>query len=922
MRPLFLRMSAFGPYAGVTELDMDSLGTGGLYLITGDTGAGKTTIFDAITFALYGEASGSDRRPDMLRSKYAQSETPTEVELRFLCRGGVYTIRRNPEYERPAKRGEGTTVEKAGAELHFPDGRVLTKPREVNEAVRGILGLDRGQFSQIAMIAQGDFRRLLQADTGSRQQIFREIFKTRPYLELQERLKANAAELGRKCDALRRSVEQYLSSLSFAPDTPDAPELEKLREGKFPLAEGFGLLDKLLEDDGARLEQLERSLAALDDELQQVNTRLGKAQEQERQREALKAAETALETARPRLKELEEKLLAARTREGEADALSERAAALETELPAYSEKDEVLSRLSAMAVQLQTLQRRLAEEGERQSSLRRELEQRRQEREALNDLGQEREKLLREAERLNRRLEELRQLTKLQSESERLSADCERAQGFYHECLNRYQALRAEYERMNLAFLNEQAGILALRLEDGKACPVCGSVSHPAPAQTTAGAPTEATLKAASQAAEKAHAALERASRDAGALVAAAENRAAEADELAARLFPGSFYADAREECAARVRETEEELRRIDQSLRQEEARLRRRTQLDRELPELEAARERCEAELGALTLSEKETVTRRGALEEQLTQLSRRLRHENRAAAEAEVRRLRLEQQSIRSAIRAAEDAHAALQRDMLERQGRAVQLREQLSHAEQIDIPAESERRDALNLLRQETTVRQKTVHARLSANRAALEGVRAGASELEKLESRLAALRSLSNTANGNLSGKEKISLETYVQMAYFDRILERANTRFMVMSGGQYELKRCRQADNNRSQSGLELDVIDHYNGTERSVRTLSGGESFKASLSLALGLSDEIQSSAGGIRLDTMFVDEGFGSLDSESLQQAIRALSALGEGNRLVGVISHVDELKEKIGRQIVVSKEKSGGSRVRIVLE
>ena len=179
----------------------------------------------------------------------------------------------------------------------------------------------------------------------------------------------------------------------------------------------------------------------------------------------------------------------------------------------------------------------------------------------------------------------------------------------------------------------------------------------------------------------------------------------------------------------------------------------------------------------------------------------------------------------------------------------------------------------------------------------------------------------MKALSNTANGNISGREKIMLETHIQMTYFDRIIKRANTRFMIMSGGQYELKRRNEAENNRSQSGLELDVIDHYNGTERSVKTLSGGESFKASLSLALGLSDEIQSSAGGIKLDTMFVDEGFGSLDDESLAQAIKALSSLAEGNRLVGIISHVSELKEKIDKQIVVKKDKSGGSNISIVV-
>ena len=179
----------------------------------------------------------------------------------------------------------------------------------------------------------------------------------------------------------------------------------------------------------------------------------------------------------------------------------------------------------------------------------------------------------------------------------------------------------------------------------------------------------------------------------------------------------------------------------------------------------------------------------------------------------------------------------------------------------------------------------------------------------------EKRYGYVSSLADTANGKLSGKEKIMLETYIQTTYFDRIIARANLRFMKMSDAQYELKRLEEASNNRSQSGLDLGVIDHYNGSQRSVKTLSGGESFMAALSLALGLSDEIQSSAGGIQIDTMFVDEGFGTLDSDSLELAYNALAGLTEGNRLVGIISHVSELKDKIDKQIVVTKEKSGGS-------
>ena len=236
-------------------------------------------------------------------------------------------------------------------------------------------------------------------------------------------------------------------------------------------------------------------------------------------------------------------------------------------------------------------------------------------------------------------------------------------------------------------------------------------------------------------------------------------------------------------------------------------------------------------------------------------------------------------------------------------------------------LDKEAETKKKTELSEKRAADDDAAKALHTRIESNTKVLANIRAKVGDLDTLEKSYTWLKALSNTANGNISGKEKVMLETYIQMTYFDRIIARANTRFMVMSGGQYELKRRREAENNRSQSGLDLDVIDHYNGTERSVKTLSGGESFKASLSLALGLSDEIQASAGGVKLDTMFVDEGFGSLDEESLDQAMKALSSLADGNRLVGIISHVVDLKNRIDKQIVVEKEKSGGSKACIVL-
>jgi exonuclease SbcC len=342
--------------------------------------------------------------------------------------------------------------------------------------------------------------------------------------------------------------------------------------------------------------------------------------------------------------------------------------------------------------------------------------------------------------------------------------------------------------------------------------------------------------------------------------------------------------------------------------------------------PRKEQKKETEEKQLHDSLLTSLETVA---GLDAELVQTDLRLRqaeeklaHPSRREAEAACLAMRQTQQQIRKSAEKAREDLAACRTACAELEGRIRQLRALNEKAEAPDKDALLKEREQLKEDKKQTDERYRTVLLRLNTNRSMLSGIREKSGALEQAEKRLTWLRALSNTANGTVTGKEKIMLETYVQMTFFDRILARANTRLMVMTGGQYELRRRPEAENNRAQSGLELNVIDHYNGTERSVKTLSGGESFKASLSLALGLSDEIQSSAGGIRLDTMFVDEGFGSLDEESLAQAIRALSALTESSRLVGIISHVSELKEKIDRQIIVTKQKTGGSTVRIQAE
>ena len=231
MRPIRLVMSAFGPYAGRTELELSKLGTSGLYLITGDTGAGKTTIFDAIAFALYGEASGTAREAGMLRSQYADITTPTEVELTFEYKGRQYVLRRNPEYTRPRTRGDGLTTEKAGAELHYPDGRVETRLKDVNRAIVEIMGVDRNQFAQIVMIAQGDFLKLLIAPTEERKKIFQKIFRTERFQLLQDKLKAESNALKNEHEKVSSGLRQYMEGIVCAADSPFADAVKNARSG-------------------------------------------------------------------------------------------------------------------------------------------------------------------------------------------------------------------------------------------------------------------------------------------------------------------------------------------------------------------------------------------------------------------------------------------------------------------------------------------------------------------------------------------------------------------------------------------------------------------------------------------------------------------------------------------------------------------
>lgn len=903
MRPFKLTLSAFGPYAGETVLNLEQLGGSGLYLITGDTGAGKTTIFDAITYALYGRPSGDSREASMLRSKYAGPQTPTFVELEFLYGGQRYTVRRNPEYERPAKRGEKMTKQKAEATLTCPDGRLVTKMNEVTAAVTEILGVDRDQFSRIAMIAQGEFLKLLLAPTEERKAIFRQIFRTQRYQTLQEKLKADALELRAQCQQKELAMDAQLRTIRWVRE----PE-------RSVLPERLELLEKQLAQDKQEAASVQENLERLDAQLLESSTRLSQAEALEKTKLRLKTAQDTLEKDLETEQQLKQRLETEQTKEPQRARLAEEIAVAKSRLPQYDELEAAAARKKArkQEVELAEQKRRIAAELllKKQSEL--------TEREAAlslcADAAAEAERCGREQEVFEAERKELLLMEKLQKDLADLEKQLADAQCSYQVLREAADVSRERHTVLERAFLDAQAGLIAMTLRPGQPCPVCGSTVHPVPAERPLAAPTEAELDAAKRQSERDRKAEAEASAACGKIHALVSDRKA---DLANRL---QEWGKPQELLSGCIRQMNEKLLELESQYQTAKEKLRRKQELETSLPQLEADREAL-----SLQVQQLDTVLASGrtALEHEerdLQRLAQALPQESKAAAKTQIGQMERELLTLQ---KAQDQARADYQQVLTEIAGLNSQieaLKAQLEEGPSMDAELERSCQAELQRSRQEVQQAQTAILNRVAINETALERLKAQTRELKKLEEQYQWVKSLSDTANGALSGREKLMLETYIQAAYFDKTLGRANVRLLQMSGGQYELKRRTAAGDFRSQSGLELDVLDHYNGTTRNVRTLSGGESFLASLCLALGMADEIQASAGGVRLDALFVDEGFGSLDEEALQQAMAALTSLAESDRLVGIISHVAELKTRIEKQIVVTKDRSGGSSAKIV--
>ena len=1032
MKPLYLTISAFGPFAEKTEISFEKLGTQGLFLVSGDTGAGKTTIFDAICFALFGEVSGSNRGVDSVRSDFALASTKTFVEFVFSHKGKVYRVFRNPAYQRPKLRGEGMTIETAEASLYLEkDGEkeiLVTGFTPVKTEIETLLGVDAKQFKQISMIAQGEFLKLLYADSTERGGIFRKVFHTDLYADFQKKLKEAEKEKRIDLEDSGKRLLQYLEQLTGAEqkaeDLFSAEEVLREQEGKLR-----GKKDALLQADAAMgeredtLRRLEREIAE-GEETERLFQRLAQAQEnwkamegqrEEKEQETLrlKKQRVALDLVYPLEQEYEKSLQRQESRgkaylenqkkrfeaEKALEDLADEKRRLEENRPALEEKRVLLRKLTEererisykekLEKELQSLSKENGDRKQVLSGWKDALAAKKVQLEEWQKTIMEKERLKAEAElqqqKTSRLEERMQALEKLQKEKETIlqkDGELRKLAFVYREAEKSWQEAKFAADHAETLFLREQAGFLAEGLEEGMACPVCGSLHHPEKAVLTGKAPTETEWKAKKafleQAAQRRQSLSEegRAKKEKLALMketflAACERIDLSPDGLAekreAQLAEwqeanAGFAALSKKIASIEVLESQKETleKEIEDKERQIEAESEKLTEsmavFQKKQGEFDLLRE----QLGDLSMAEVEESCTALRLEiEQAASAEERLQAAWQQQREAKERFTALEEQAKAEETETAQLAAAALQewnkalenhgfldetgapsqaayrvifteRDALEKAEEANRtffadlaflrqtadgLHRESEGRERKELSLLSEKREKLLLEKDAEKGRADEMRREAAILENLLKNAKAEVSRRKKAEKEYLPIMELSKTANGELAGKEKIAFEQFVQGFYFQKILQAANLRLKDMTEGRYLLLHAQKAANKRSQAGLEVEVLDHYTGKSRSVRSLSGGESFKASLCLALGLSDVIQAHAGGVCIETMFIDEGFGSLDERSREQAVEVLQKLSYGDRLVGIISHVFELKETIDKKIIVKKGSAGST-------
>lgn len=874
MKPIKLELAAFGPYAEHTVIDFTPF-QGSIFLLTGDTGAGKTSVFDAISFALYGKGSGGTERRSgrSFRSDYASPDMHTFVKFTFSIGEEVYTVERSPEYTRPKKRGNGTTQSPPSATLEcVREGKIYAGTDEVTARVREIVGLEHLQFSRTVMIAQGEFLKILNAEHEERNGMLQKLFHTAIYERATEELRKRCSLMKAAREEARRNATVAASGSACAADYERKLTFDRAKEGAGDAPGAFAaVLAQYDVELSHALEAIGREEAALEKENEALAIAL---------REGDAHNERVAEHARLCASDI---LSEAGQEKRNREAAAIRAAHLALRIRPAEENAILRGREAKMTAAAAQRASQTLDEAEmivEKARARREAAEK-----AAQALPQMQEQL-----RLLRRAQEA--LSALQQARNALEA----AKKELLEATEEHKANEARYIALRDLFWLGQAGLLATRLQEGQPCPVCGAKVHPAPAQLAEQTPDKESLERAE----------------------ARMKRSGERYRLATATLEGAI---ARESAAREV------LLSCGASDGEAQAALEKRvTDLDNALHELqkELAAAQKAAEDAALSFSAA-TAAKAAALQ--------KAEEAAIASAEAEAdfaRRLEAAEFANAEAYRAALCGEAELEQrervlrrteEQLEQvKGRISQLESGLADRGSVDLTALKEKKKQLGETLLALREKKRATDVMLCVNEEARVTLEALQKKRLDADAEWAMLEDLSATVGGNVSGgRAKMSLESYVQRYYFKEVVAAANRRLFVLTEGNFVL-RCRELPRDyRKQSGLELEVLDRSTGQWRDVGTLSGGESFMASLALAVGLSDVVQNQSGHTRLDMLLIDEGFGSLDGTTLQRAMELLSRLSDGKRTIGVISHVAELRERIDKKLLVTHT-GRGSRITAV--
>lgn len=927
MKPLKLTMSAFGSYAGKNVIDFTGQQQG-IFLITGDTGAGKTTIFDAITYALYNQTSGGERNGNMMRSQYAQPETETYVELEFLYRGQTYRVRRNPDYKITKTLKNGKIREQKvphSVELTLPDGTVFPEKKNATDAkIIEILGLTADQFSQIVMIAQGDFLKLLYTKSDERKMIFSKLFRTDIYWKIQENLRRKSMEMDERIQENDRAFEQEKSRiipLSESEEIPLDELVERLRER---------LKDALKEQNlrRANVEELNKKITKYE-EINKLFVSLEKIRQTGRELEARQAE------SKERRKQIEnawkaDKVLVAEQQNlRQQHAVEQSAQAIAKMGETLADDQEMFETLKTQLQEAEAKQKREAADTQKKMLA---LEQSFPSYEALQNARSEEQQAKKVWEDLRKTSEEsfhkkAAGIAALKEQQKRQEQAVEKTKKNWEQTSLSASESAKHYEHMYEAFLKEQAGILAENLSAGCPCPVCGSTIHPDPAKLSDHAVTELeveqakkTRAAAEEKRDMAYAAFEAEKTEKQKLAQAVEKE--EADFVLAQTIAKQQRKEAEQNYVS--------LQKIAEQIREKLV-----------YPSLAEAKKQYAAMQKALESAEQEIAKKRQKVSE-LAEAMNTLKgqklaeEENQKTAKKLAVKTEKEYAKLleKSGFISEETYHLAIlperSRSKLEREEKEYEsqclrqqseqklLEKQVSGKTYTDTTELNEQLKAEKQALKEAEKTYMELHTAYENDRSVLQNCAVYLEKGKKLEREDQVIKSLSKTANGRLSGSAKIDFETYIQRQYFKQIIHEANKRLLTMSNHQFILKLKEEANTGRkTNEGLDLSVYSLVTDSERDVKTLSGGESFLAALAMALGLSDIVERSAGAIHPDMMFIDEGFGSLDAQSRQQAIEVLAELAGDSRMVGIISHVTELKEQIDRKLVVNRTDNGSRAV-----